>query len=99
MGKSLGDYNIAQSSSSNVRNIQWSQKNPTNPIKPKKKKTKNIPYNIITPLKLEKITTPVEKNFKVKEPQKQKKKKLDKRSDNAPLSKCNIEQGYTRPGR
>jgi hypothetical protein len=37
MGKSLGDYNIEKSSSYNVNNIKWSQKNPLDAEKPKKK--------------------------------------------------------------
>ena len=39
MGKSLGDYNIEKSSSSDVKNIKWTQKNPIGAEEPKKKKT------------------------------------------------------------
>ena len=99
MGKSLGDYNIAQSSSSDIKNIQWSQKNPANPEKPKKKKSKNFPStNIIHTSKSEEHPT-TEKTFKVEDSPKSKKEKLDKKSQNASLSNCNIEQGYRRPGR
>ena len=38
MTKSLGDYNIEKSSSSDVNNISWSQKNHNEDNKPKKKK-------------------------------------------------------------
>tara|TARA_B110000914_G_scaffold192395_1_gene179415 strand:+ start:231 stop:554 length:324 start_codon:yes stop_codon:yes gene_type:complete len=38
MTKSLGDYNIEKSSSSDVNNINWSQKKQNDDNKPKKKK-------------------------------------------------------------
>ena len=38
MTKSLGDYNIEKSSSSDVNNISWSQKKQNDGNKPKKKK-------------------------------------------------------------
>ena len=38
MRKTLGDYNIEKSSSSDVNNINWSQKKSSNDKKPKKKK-------------------------------------------------------------
>ena len=38
MTKSLGDYNIEKSSSSDVNNISWSQKKQNDDNKPKKKK-------------------------------------------------------------
>jgi hypothetical protein len=38
MTKSLGDYNIEKSSSSDVNNISWSQKKQNDVNKPKKKK-------------------------------------------------------------
>ena len=38
MGKSLGDYNIEKSSSSDINNIKWSQKKPSNTEKSKNKK-------------------------------------------------------------
>ena len=46
MGKSLGDYNIEQSSSHNIRNIIWTTKNQVDPEKSKNKKinsNKKIP--------------------------------------------------------
>ena len=38
MRKTLGDYNIEKSSSSDLNNISWSQKNQKKENKPKKKK-------------------------------------------------------------
>jgi len=38
MRKTLGDYNIEKSSSTNVDNINWSQKNVNDDKRPKKKK-------------------------------------------------------------
>ena len=38
MRKTLGDYNIEKSSSSDVNNINWSQKKSSDDKKPKKKK-------------------------------------------------------------
>ncbi len=39
MLKSLGDYRIENSSSSDINNIKWTQKNPIDSDKSKKKKT------------------------------------------------------------
>ncbi|MBA4718012.1 MAG: hypothetical protein HRO68_02490 [Nitrosopumilus sp.] len=39
MGKSLGDYTIEKSSSADIKNIKWTQKNPKDTDKLKKKKT------------------------------------------------------------
>ena len=39
MRKSLGDYNIEKSSSSDLNNISWSQKKQKDDNKPKKKKS------------------------------------------------------------
>mgnify|MGYP006122185007 CR=1 FL=1 len=107
MGKSLGDYNIEQSSSSDINNIKWTQKNSvdTDKLKNRKKTTRKIsPLNIIYTDKIKKVKPPVEKVFKVQEvidteKSKNKKKKADKRFQNSSASICNIEQGFTRPGR
>ena len=40
MGKSLGEYVIERSSSSNIENIKWTQKNPKDTTKSKKEKIK-----------------------------------------------------------
>ncbi len=107
MGKSLGDYNIEKSSSSDIKNIKWTQKNPvdTDKSKNKKKTAKKIsPLNIIYTHKTKKVKPPIEKIFKVKEvinteKSKNKKKKADKKYQNSSASNCKIEQGFTRPGR
>lgn len=46
MGKSLGDYNIEQSSSTELKNIKWTQKKSDSDTNSKKKK-KISPTNII----------------------------------------------------
>jgi hypothetical protein len=106
MGKSLGDYNIEKSSSSDIKNIKWTQKNPVDIDKSenKKKTKKTSPLNIIYANKTKKVKPPVEKIFKVKdivhsEKSKNNKKKTDKKFQNSSASNCKIEQGFTRPGR
>jgi len=103
MGKSLGDYNIEQSSSSDIKNIKWTQKNSvdTEKSKNKKKTAKKIsPSNIIYTKKTKPF---VEKIFKVEvietEKSKNKTKKVGKRFQNSSASNCKIEQGFRRPGR
>ncbi len=86
--KSLGDYNIEQSSSSDIKNIKWSQKNPKDAEIKKKKRTRKIsPLNIIY---TQKIKPSVEKT---------KKKKTDKKFQKSSADNCNIKQGFKRPGR
>ena len=107
MGKSLGDFNIEKSSTADVNNIQWTQKNPRDVEKPKKKKLdkkhKNTSaVNIIYSTKTKKAKPPVEKVFKVEEKidtEKSKKEKLDKKHKNSSASICNIKQGFKRPAR
>ena len=41
MAKSLGEYVIGKSSSTDIQNITWTQKNPKDVEKPKKKKSKD----------------------------------------------------------
>jgi hypothetical protein len=107
MGKTLGDYNIEKSSSSDIKNIKWTQKNSggTDKLKNKRKKSrKTSPLNIIYPLKTKKAKKPVEKVFKVedgiatKKP-KNKTKKLNKKFRNSSASNCKIEKGFTRSAR
>ena len=106
MGKSLGDYNIEKSSSSDLKNIKWSQKNPTDTEKPKKKKTgktsKISATNIIYTDETKKVTPIVDKIFKVEvdsDTEKPKKKNADKRFQNSSASNCKIKQGFIRPAR
>ena len=90
MGNSLGDYIIERSSSSDIKNIKWTQKNPKDTKKSKKKKP-NKKYqhssgsNIIYPQKIKKVSKPLEKDFKIeeiKESKKQKEKKHNKKYHN-----------------
>jgi hypothetical protein len=107
MGKSLGDYNIEKSSSFDINNIKWSQKNPidTEKSKNKKKASKNTSSsNIIYAQKTKKVESFVEKVFKVKsivEPEKSKNKKnpIDKKFQNSSAANCKIQQGFIRPAR
>ena len=105
MTKSLGDYNIERSSSSDVGNITWTQKTPTDVDKPKRKNpnktSRNIPAtNIIfteTPVKV-----PAKKVFIIEEvmgTSTSKKKHLDRKFENSSASNCNIKQGFKRPSR
>jgi hypothetical protein len=107
MGKSLGDYNVEKSSSSDINNIKWSQKNPVDSEKSKikKKASKNTSSsNIIYAQKTKKVESFVEKVFKVEsivgpEKSKNKKKPTDKKFQKSSATNCKIKQGFTRPGR
>ena len=105
MAKSLGDYNIERSSSSDVGNITWTQKTSIDDDKPKKKNpnkiSQNIPAtNIIfteTPVK-----SPAKKIFIIEEvmdTSTSKMKHLDRKFENSSASNCNIKQGFKRPSR
>ncbi|QDI88137.1 hypothetical protein Nisw_00630 [Candidatus Nitrosopumilus sp. SW] len=100
MGKSLGDYNIERSSSTDLKNIIWTKKNPTDPDKPKKKNNKQTsPTNIIHS-KNTKIISKTPKIFKIEEKMStSKKKKTSSKAQNSSLSNCKIEQGYKRKAR
>ena len=101
MGKSLGEYNIEQSSSQDTKNIKWTQKSPYDTEKQRKKKTKKIsPTNIIYTQK-DTEESDIQKNFKIKDipnAKKSKKNKL-KKHQNSALSNCKIEPGFRRPSR
>lgn len=107
MAKSLGDYNIEKSSSSDMKNIKWTQKNPADmdKLKSKKKTTRTTsPFNVIYTQETEKVQPPVKKVFKIGaiiniEKSKNKTKKADKRFHNSSLSNCKIEPGFKRPAR
>jgi hypothetical protein len=105
MTKSLGDYNIERSSSSDVENITWTQKTPTDADKPKKKNLNKTSHNtratniIFTeaPVKI-----PAKKVFIIEEVMDtttSKKKHLDRKFENSSASNCNIKQGFKRPSR
>jgi len=95
---SLVDFNIAQSSSSDLSNIKWTKKNPIEPKKSKsKKKAKISPSNIIY---TEKIEPSVERVFIVDDSEKPRNKMdIAKRVQKSSASNCNIKQGFKRPGR
>ena len=106
MGKSLGDYRIETSSSSDSKNIRWSKKNQFDVNDPKKKKTGkkfNIsPTNILQTSKSKKDQPIIEKVFKIEDVNdvnKSKKKNADKKFQNSSASNCNIKQSFKRPAR
>ena len=105
MTKSLGDYNIERSSSSDTKNISWSQKTPVDPEQQKKKKSdkpsKNTSATNIIYTDVESEPS-VEKTFiieKIMNADKSKKKNLDRRFENTSASLGNIGPGFKRPAR
>jgi hypothetical protein len=103
MTKSLGDFNIERSSSSDTKNITWSQKTPLPADKPKKKNSNKAPKNtsatnIIYTETDEEMS--VEKIFVI-EPvlHVNKNKNPDRRFENTSASNSNIQQGFERPSR
>ena len=106
MGKSLGDYRIEISSSSDLKNIQWSKKNTFDVDDSKKKKTgkkSNIsPTNILHTSESKKDQPVIEKVFKIEDvdnTDKPKKKNADKKFQKSSASNSNIQQGFKRPAR
>ena len=106
MAKSLGEYVIEKSSSSDIQNITWTKKNPKDTTKSKKKKSDKkykttSASNIIYTKKTKKASPHTAKVFKIEvtDTEKPKKKKPDKRHQNSPASKCNIKPGFKRPAR
>ena len=106
MRKTLGDYNIEKSSSTDLNNISWSQKNQKEDDKPKKKKTvkkSQIPSgtNIIYK-KEEDEKEDVSKTFKIKSEENSEKSKEEtgKRYENTSSLLGQVkERSYKRPGR
>ncbi|KAF6247558.1 hypothetical protein C6990_03660 [Nitrosopumilus sp. b3] len=105
MNKSLGDYNVAKSSSINVRNIVWTTKNLQEPEKFKSKKSslskKSLPTNIIYGEKPQQ-NLKVEKVFKINQENVEKLKcenSLNKKFQKSSANNCKIKQGFKRPGR
>ena len=103
MGKSLGDYNIEQSSSFNLKNIKWTQKNSSNIKKPKQSRNPNPPPLNMPIHKTLKDEIPSNKLFIVEslvaDKQKNKKSAVKKRFQNSSAAMSKIEQGFKRPGR
>ena len=106
MRKTLGDYNIEKSSSSDVNNINWSQKKSSDDKKPKKKKIvknsqippgtniiyKKIEDEKIVSKKIVKITN--EEDFE------KSKEIVGRRFENKASSLGQVkERSYKRPGR
>jgi hypothetical protein len=106
MRKTLGDYNIEKSSSSDINNISWSQKNQKEGNKPKKEKIvkkSKIPSgtNIIYKKK-EDEKTDTNKIFKIKNEENSEKAKEEtgKRYENTSSSLGQVkERSYKRPAR
>jgi len=96
---SLVDFNIAQSSSSNMSNIKWTKKTSVDKKPKSKKKVKISPSNII--YAENHVNPSVPKVFVVIDSNKTKNKlkKVSKKVQKASASNCNIKQGFKRPGR
>ena len=107
MTKSLGDYNIEKSSSSDVNNISWSQKKQNDVNKPKKKKILKegqMPSgtNIIYKKNDDKEKTIVKKVFRIEGEQKTEKAKeeVGRRFENTSAILGTVkERAYKRPAR
>jgi hypothetical protein len=107
MTKSLGDYNIEKSSSSDVNNISWSQKNQNEDNKPKKKKILKegqMPsgVNIIYKKDSDEEITIVKKVFIIEDEQKSEKAKeeVGRRFENTSAILGTVkERAYKRPAR
>jgi len=110
MGKSLGDYNIEQSSSHNIRNIIWTTKNQVDPEKSKNKKiNSNKKFQISSASDIiyyykPKLKSDFKKVFKIKKAISTKKSKNKKINSNkkfqiSSASYCNIKNDFKKPGR
>jgi len=101
--KSLGDYNKERSSSTDVNNITWTQKNPTDPEKPRNKNKKKIsPLNILPSTNNIKTSKILEKIYKIEQVSNMNKLKPQiqvSRFDNSSASNCLIKPGFKRPAR
>jgi hypothetical protein len=105
MRKTLGDYNIEKSSSTDVNNISWSQKKQKNENKPKKEKNVKTNLttsgtNIIYKKGEEEIIS--NKIFKIEmdEDTEKSKEKIGKRHENTSSLLGQVkERSYKRPGR
>ncbi len=94
----LGEYNISLSSSVDIHNITWTKRNPRDIDIPKKRKTRKIsPTNIIYTTKIK--VKEAAKIFILKENDKPKKKNTYEKFQNASVTICKIEQGFSRKGR
>ncbi len=98
MVNSLGEYNISQSSSADINNIKWSQKKLRDIDIPKKRKTRKISSTNISYTNEIKVKEAA-KIFKIKENDKPKKNIVGEKFQNASVTICKIEQGFSRKGR
>lgn len=98
---SFGDYTIAKSSSVDINNIKWTQRNQDTAKKSKKskEKTKKIsPFNIIYTDDVENPT--LDRIFKIQTEQtEQKKKKNEKKAKTASTTSSKIQYSFSRRGR
>ena len=106
MAKSLGEYVIEKSSSSDIQNIIWTQKNPKDIEKLKKKKSDkkyktSSASNIIYAQKTKKASPHTAKVFKIEvvDTEKSKNQKSNKKYQNSSAAKCKIKPEFKRPGR
>ena len=107
MGKSLGEYNIKKSSSTNIKNIQWSRKKSLSAGQSKKKKTgkknpNSSPTNIIYDKNTKKNGPKIEKVFKVlkeENTEKSSNKNPGKMHQESSVKNSKIQKGYKRPAR
>ncbi|MCH9657396.1 hypothetical protein K0U27_01655 [archaeon] len=104
MVKSLGDFNIEKSSSSDKKNIVWSQKTPLDDDKPRKKNSHKTAGNTsatnIIYVETDEESS-VKRVFVVEQPSNvnKKNKNPDRKFENSSASNCNIQQGFKRPSR
>lgn len=107
MGKSLGDFNIKKSSSTDTKNIEWYLKNSIFQGQLKKKKTgkkksNSSPTNIVYSQNSDKIEQKIEKVFKIEnneDVEKSKNENPGKMHQKSSVKNCLIEQGYKRKAR
>lgn len=103
MVKSLGDYNIEQSSSSDLKNIKWTKKNPLDKKPKNAKKTKKIPSTNIVKKQNQSVAPIVKKIYKIKNDStndlNDNQSILDNKSQIASASNCKIMPSFKRRGR
>ncbi|HSG83843.1 MAG TPA: hypothetical protein VLA08_04735, partial [Nitrosopumilus sp.] len=102
MVKSLGDYNKEKSSSSDLKNIQWSKKDLQNLDKPKSKNKKKISPTNNLPTENRIKEESIEKIFKIEkntDEVKSKNRQDNKKFRESDASNCKIEPSFRRPGR
>lgn len=102
MVKSLGDYNKEKSSSSDINNIMWTQKNSTDAKKPRNKNKKKISATNIIYSKNTKPSKAIKKIHKIKEISSEDKTKndiSDRMFEKSSVSYCKIKPSFKRPAR